>query len=362
MKDLRPLTLCRELTARILLVAGVLAAALLWTAVSAAGTHSTTDTFRATHTRAQVLAYWTEQRMANARSADLSVASVHLLPGAWSAPISTGSNNVAGHRGSGAVVPFAARGMTDENDQTAYQIYGAGFIHVNVVGRLYYREPNGVPYTCSGTVVSRDVVVTAGHCAYTAPPNAVTGWNSMEMFVPDKYGSSKPYGSWAIATSSTWPRWRQSGWWPHDYAFLKIAPDSAGRHIGDLTGTAGLVIDATTIDDIWSIGYPRTGFFRTWDGEYSYYCYSPYSSPSTVADSDGVVGYDIGYGCYMTGGASGGPMFVNYQGSWINVVSVNSHCWPVGCNGEGANVWSRNLWGPYFDDDTLSLFNTAVNS
>jgi len=75
-----------------------------------------------------------------------------------------------------------------------------------------------------------------------------------------------------------------------------------------------------------------------------------------------MVGYDIGYGCYMTGGASGGPMFVNYQGSWINVVSVNSHCWPVGCNGEGANVWSRNLWGPYFDDDTASLFQMAQNS
>jgi V8-like Glu-specific endopeptidase len=341
---------------RSLLAASLVAVFLIWTSGPAAGqARSAGTTTTSKYSPAQVLAYWTKARMARARSADLSVAPVHILPGGWSAPLGEVTRTQSR---SAPAMPFSARGVADESNQTAYKIYSAGWTHYKVVGRLYFMEPDGNEYTCTGTVVSRNIVVTAGHCAYTAG----VGWNSMEMFVPDKYGSSTPYGSWAIATLSTWPRWKQSGWFPQDYAFLKIAPDAAGRQVGDVTGWAGMVMNATTIGDIWSIGYPRTGFFRTWDGEYGFYCYSPYSSPSAVADSDGVTGYDIGYGCYMTGGASGGPMFVYSQGSWFNVVSVNSHCWPVGCTAEGSNVWSRNLWGPYFDDDTASLFQIAQNS
>jgi len=349
---------------RTFFAAAVVALSLGWACpASGANRHAAGPTTHvATSTPAEVFAYWTKARMAQARSGDLSGAARRpLLPGGWATSLSDPSPYIASERGPAHLTPTSARGPNDESNQSAFQIYNFGFYHYKVVGRLYYTEPNGLPYTCSGTVVSRDVIVTAGHCAYTAT-STPTGWNSQQMFVPDKYGNSTPYGKWAISTQSTWPRWQQSAWWPHDYAFLKIAPDASGRNIGDVTGWAGMVINATSIGDIWSIGYPRTGFFRTWDGEYGYYCYSPYSDYSTIVDSDGVTGYDIGYGCYMTGGASGGPMFTLYNGSWINVVSVNSHCWPVGCNEEGQNVWSRNLWGPYFDDNTLALYKIAENS
>jgi V8-like Glu-specific endopeptidase len=348
---------------RIFLAATVVALSLGWSSSAAA---TTTPAGQNVHversTPAQVFAYWTKARMAQARSADLSGAARRpVLPGGWATSLSDALTYVGSERAPAHVTTTSASGPSDESNQGAFQIYSAGFTHYKVVGRLYYTEPNGKPYTCSATVVSRDVIVTAGHCAYTATENP-TGWNSLQMFVPDKYGSSTPYGSWAITTKATWPRWRQSAWWPHDYAFLKIAPDASGRYIGDVTGWASMVINATSIGDIWGIGYPRTGFFRTWDGEYGYYCYSPYSDFSTIVDSDGVAGYDIGYGCYMTGGASGGPMFTQNNGSWINVLSVNSHCWPAGCTEEGQNVWSRNLWGPYFDDNTLALYNIVENS
>ena len=85
----------------------------------------------------------------------------------------------------------------------------------------------------------------------------------------------------------------------------------------------------TTVSSwVWSIGYPAGGWFSQWGtnkgyGEYPHFCYSPYGAYyGPVSDPAGASGYEIGMGCTMTGGASGGPWFAYANGHWGNVVSL----------------------------------------
>ncbi len=69
--------------------------------------------------------------------------------------------------------------------------------------------------------------------------------------------------------------------------------------------------------------------------------------------------YTVGFGCYMTGGSSGGPIFEQINGSWY-VVSVNSYLGnPAGTYGvaQGCTrptgecyTYARNMWGPYINE------------
>ena len=88
---------------------------------------------------------------------------------------------------------------------------------------------------------------------------------------------------------------------------------------------------------------------------YSWYCYTPESSWSETPARSGL--YDVGFGCIDNKGASGGPVFEPYNGSWY-VASVNSHT-PNGNTifmSDGATPWyAKNMWGPYFNQGTLDL-------
>ena len=129
-----------------------------------------------------------------------------------------------------------------------------------------------------------------------------------------------------------------------------------GQNAGDVSGWAGIV--PNQINDFWSFGYPASGI-SVWGGDYPYYCYSPWydGQYSAWTNADTKTYYDIGMGCTMTGGASGGPWFTYYNGSWNYVASVNSHCWnpDYPCK----QYWSADMWGPYFTNDTLNLLAYA---
>ena len=129
--------------------------------------------------------------------------------------------------------------------------------------------------------------------------------------------------------------------------------------MGDVVGTTPIVANYVS-SYIWAVGYPAMGWFAQWsngEGTYPFWCYSPYADSSLVPDG----GYTIGMGCYMTGGASGGPWFGYANGSWNNLISVNSHCWPNGCpTGEGdSGGYSRNMWAPWLTNRVYSDLSEA---
>jgi hypothetical protein len=190
------------------------------------------------------------------------------------------------------------------------------------------------------------------------------------MFVPRKWDVSEPLGRWSARAGSVPAEWIEAAKeghvdYAHDYGFIVLSANSSGQHVGDVTGTATILAN-TVSSRLWSIGYPAGGWFGQWgttkgQGAYPHYCYSPYGTASgPYADPRGAAGYEIGIGCTLTGGSSGGPWFAYANGSWNNVVSVNSHCSPFPrCTDAGDKAMSRQMWGPWFTDRVLSDFEAV---
>jgi hypothetical protein len=111
-----------------------------------------------------------------------------------------------------------------------------------------------------------------------------------------------------------------------------------------VVGGQGVAFNAARGQDMYAFGYPAAD---PYDGTKLIYC------SGTVFDafpSDG-----IGMGCDMTGGASGGPWFLQFdEGSGTGAQnSVNSY---------KINFIPTWMFGPYFGTDAANLYNTASAS
>jgi len=68
-------------------------------------------------------------------------------------------------------------------------------------GRIGFKKPDQSSWICSGTFISPDDVVTAGHCVIdSASGSSYSGF----AFIPGLNGATEPYGRWG---------WRQITWW-----------------------------------------------------------------------------------------------------------------------------------------------------
>lgn len=189
-------------------------------------------------------------------------------------------------------------------------IYAAGYLQTApdpAIGRFYlYDAANNFQGTCSGTVVARNMIVTAAHC--------VVG-NASWVFEPQQFGTQKPYGSYQVTHYFAQPNWPTGGV-STDWAFLLFNSPVNGRFIGDVTGYFAIMSDAPG-GNKYSVGYPGEGWFEKNCGADScspYSCSSPITSQGYVKYlTDTTVAYggrwSQGIGCFMTGGASGGGMF-----------------------------------------------------
>jgi Trypsin len=220
---------------------------------------------------------------------------------------------------------------------------------------------------CSATVISRDIVVTAAHCIRQ------TGANGF-VFYPDKWGFQAKYGSWAgvsfrvptfydqgIAQNALWSE-------AFDFAFVKLAPNSLGQHVGDVVGSHRVLYNAHSVQGNLprrSIGYPVEGFYGTNAAPYPCSLQScvPYSNQTTSSQGTevhwGNGWHSSGMGTYMHGGNSGGPVLVWYNSQWwlAGVVSNGGFLIPCpagqACNSNRA-YYMRNLWGPSFRNGNFS--------
>jgi glutamyl endopeptidase len=108
-------------------------------------------------------------------------------------------------------------------------------------GRVQESVPNDYPWRaivymttnqgqCTGFMMSRDVVVTAGHCVYEG------GWVTSYRIVPAKNGGSEPYGSCSGGIADVWTTssWISTGSADNDYGLIKLTCD-----IGNTVGWFG---------------------------------------------------------------------------------------------------------------------------
>jgi glutamyl endopeptidase len=188
---------------------------------------------------------------------------------------------------------------------------------------------------CTGFMLSRDVVVTAGHCVYEG------GWVTSYRAVPGKNGTSEPYGSCSGGIADVWTtyNWISTGSPDYDYGLVKLTCD-----IGNSVGWFGWWYNTgenLTNQFFFVEGYPGDKPFATmwWDGD-------PISSQTASR---------LSYQIDTFNGQSGSPIY-HYNSTSPGLCGG----WCVtGIHTSGA-VNNQN-GGTRFNPDVMSFINYWIN-
>ena len=256
---------------------------------------------------AEVVAYWTKERMRNAKPVELAA---------------------GGGKSSKSSYPF-----TRYEASTPYDARH---------GKVFFSDGTG-NYVCSGTAITsrnESVVWTAGHCVNEGPGDNFTNW----AFVPAYLDGAAPYGKWAARSLATTNQWRQSGNHSYDLGAAVVATDASGFSLNDVVGGRSLTFDYNADQRYLSHGYPAAAPFS---GGRLYICDAPLGLRDTNPSMSSLP--TMGIGCDMTGGSSGGG-WVTLSGA---VASVNSYHYKT----------LRNvMFGPYQGSVARGLFELAEAS
>jgi hypothetical protein len=253
-----------------------------------------------------------------------------------------------------------------------------------LVINAYDFATSGIQYRCSGTVVARDVILTAGHCVLdfpAAPTTATPNPSPLPLpaikvsFTPGLYGAASPLGEWHTASAADihpslgffddlradTPEVTAIDETTNDWALIKLAPNGSGQHIGDVTGIVPVAPDLGRAPLAkLSLHYPAGGFFSEHCRSGSPLNCQPVfcTSPNPPVFSATIPGrYVVSIGCPLMNGSSGGGVFSFYNGQWW-VVSVISRGPDSRIDGEpnptatpSLGAYTVNTIGPELNSD-----------
>jgi V8-like Glu-specific endopeptidase len=298
----------------------VLAAALIGYPGAASATSQVPQAGDSARTAAQVVAYWTPQRMKQAQSASLIEVDASQDQGA-EAPVPQ----------AGPLIPFTSGEQVDT-------LSFPNRVH----GRVFFTDPvSGGNYACSGTAVdapNRSTVITAGHCV-----DLSGAWNTNFAFVPGYKSGSSPYGVWAASDESAPSGWTQSGSFRYDVGAAVMALNSNGQALEDVVGARGILFNQPISGAVRSYGYPAQAPFN---GSKLWACDSTlgYTDPAFPGSPP-----TLGIGCDMTGGSSGG--------GWV-ITDGSGNGYVNGVNSYKYSSQPNVMYGPYFGDAAQSLYTS----
>ncbi|MGC0329945.1 hypothetical protein RKD23_002935 [Streptomyces sp. SAI-170] len=272
--------------------------------------------------------FWTPRRMREAQPLDL---------------LSVGRTGV--HKAPRQGAPSTVRPTSPDLGVLAFPNAGGAWTGggkvVSTAGRVFFSY-QGRTASCSGNAVTsnnKSTVITAGHCV-----KLEGAWHTNWVFVPGYHDGQAPYGRWAATKTLSTPQWTASEDINYDIGAAVVAPLD-GRALTDVVGGQGLAFNTGYGLRMYSFGFPAAS---PYDGEKFIYC-------SGTTSRDFLLSSDHGMACNMTGGASGGPWFSQFDeatGSGL-LSSVNSFKY---------NFLPNRMYGPYFGTDAQNLYQAAQSS
>ncbi len=271
--------------------------------------------------------FWTPARLAAATAA---------LPGvSGSGDTKVAASGAAASTGTGTgarAVSFAS--VTTTTLKQAY--YGSN----PTVGILVYADKNMKTHFCTASTVQspgKNLILTAAHCRP----------GSWVAYIPDYISGAavQPYGIWAVKTVYTDSHYAATGsGTDYDYAFAKVAPDSKGRLLQNVTN--GNVLTRTPSYNNWAglTGYPEVA---SASADKAVTCWNHTSKLPGYTQMQLLCG-----GFYS--GTSGSPWLINLNGRTHigQVVGVIG-----GLAYGGANNWTN--YSPMFGSNIFSLYAYA---
>lgn len=192
----------------------------------------------------------------------------------------------------------------------------------STVGILFFHIPGEGDFYCSGAVLRRRIVVTAGQCLHQGS-GGDSGYFEDFLFVPAFRGGDAPFGAWEAAFVSIPTPWFQgNGRLPHatDFGFLEMEDqvfDGQLLRIGDVTGTLGFVTRKLRPNHATLLGYPEN-----FDGGNRMHQVTSKDFKATSASTN-----TVEYGSDMRGGSQGGPLIQDFGDnlSLVKLIGVLSY-------------------------------------
>ena len=224
--------------------------------------------------------YWTPARMTSAQPMDLPRASgqgraIGASDGPERRATSSDAHAPLGE-GEGTVTlhdPVSEESLTGEDvDPSAVNPSGQRFTNARVVpmdvlrgqypwqtvGKLFFVGADGRNFVCSGAIVQRRVIATAGHCVYDAE---LRRFNSNFFFVPGFDNGASPCGGYGWTLATVTPSWAGGGGGvPNaaDFGILVAANKSCRGQdrLGASLGWLGWRTNSLLSNHVTILGYP----------------------------------------------------------------------------------------------------------
>ena len=124
-------------------------------------------------------------------------------------------------------------------------------------GRMYiYNADGSTTGWCSASVINsgqRNLISTAAHCLHGGKGK---NWLFNEaFFVPQLYGTSRPYGIFWAQRWTVWSAWTNDSNDNYDYGFVNLYARN-GQNVVDVVGANGLRVNAGYSQTVIVWGYP----------------------------------------------------------------------------------------------------------
>ncbi|MFT4293976.1 MAG: hypothetical protein QM582_01020 [Micropruina sp.] len=294
-------------------------------------------------------AYWTPARMKAAKSMDRSAT----ITRSGTAPEQQQRlNRPEGTSGSVApavttkapravLPPKAPRAATlpkgTSNSREAQAYYpGLPYNHpaARTNGKVFFTR-GGLNYVCSATIVNsegKSLVWTAGHCLAD-----YKSWSYNVSFVPSYSNGSRPYGTWYARTLTTTSAWFYNRSFSDDVGAATMNRNFGWR-IADYLGAQGIMWNQSANFYANAFGYPAASPYNG--------AYLVQANGSTYNPGNGTIYMYSG----LTGGASGGAWYRNFNGSWGYVNGHNDFIYT------NSPAW---MYSPYYGNQVASLYNAV---